>query len=93
MTTIKAMPLAALVTAINVLVASGFAIGGNHPPALVVPAGSVPTEASVDIGPVRGGPHNPAGIVCSGGDLQTCDVCVADPGYARGRPCNCWTAE
>ena len=47
MTTIKAMRLAALVTAINVLVASGFAIAAIIRPQLVVPAGSVPTEASL----------------------------------------------
>src|SRR6266568_6705752 len=47
MTTIKAMPLAALVTAINVLVASGFAIAAIIRPQLVVPAGSVPTQASL----------------------------------------------
>src|ERR1700731_1349096 len=46
-TTIKAMRLAALVTAINVLVASGFAIAAIIRPQLVVPAGSVPTEASL----------------------------------------------
>ena len=47
MTTIKAMRLASLVTAINVLVASGFAIAAIISPQLVVPAGSVPTEASL----------------------------------------------
>ena len=47
MTTIKAMPLAALVTAINVLVASGFALAAIIRPQWVVPAGSVPTEASL----------------------------------------------
>ena len=47
MTTIKAMRLASLVTAINVLVASGFAIAAIIRPQLVVPAGSVPTEASL----------------------------------------------
>ena len=47
MTTIKTVWLAALVTAINVLVASGFAIAAIISPQLVVPAGSVPTEASL----------------------------------------------
>ena len=47
LTTIKAMRLASLVTAINVLVASGFAIAAIVRPQLVVPAGSVPTEASL----------------------------------------------
>ena len=45
MTAIQAMWLAALVTAINVLVASGFAIAAIISPQLVVPASSVPTEA------------------------------------------------
>src|SRR5260370_33140247 len=46
-TKIKAMRLAAMVTAINVLVASGFAIAAIIRPQLVVPAGSVLTEASL----------------------------------------------
>ena len=47
MTAIKAMRLASLVTAINVLVASGFSIAAIFRPQAVVPAGSVPTEASL----------------------------------------------
>src|SRR5260370_33573765 len=47
MTTIKAMRLASLVTGINVLVASGFTIAAIFRPEVVVPAGSVPTEASL----------------------------------------------
>jgi hypothetical protein len=47
MTTIKAMRLASLVTAINVLVASGFAITAIIRPQYLVPAGAVPTEASL----------------------------------------------
>ena len=47
MTTIKAMRLASLVTAINVLVATGFSIAAIFRPEAVVPAGSVPTEASL----------------------------------------------
>jgi hypothetical protein len=47
MTTIKAMRLASLVTAINVLVASGFSIAAIFRPEAVVPAGSTPTEASL----------------------------------------------
>jgi hypothetical protein len=47
MTTVKAMRLASLVTAINVLVASGFSIAAIVRPQFVVPAGSVPTEASL----------------------------------------------
>ena len=47
MTTMKAMRLASLVTAINVLVASGFAIAAIVRPQYLVPAGAVPTEASL----------------------------------------------
>jgi hypothetical protein len=47
MTTIKAMRLASLVTTINVLVASGFSIAAIISPQYLVPAESVPTEASL----------------------------------------------
>src|SRR5260370_8429702 len=47
MTTTNAMRLASLVTAINVLVASGFSIAAIIRPEVVVPAESVPTEASL----------------------------------------------
>ena len=47
MTTIMAMRLTSLVTAINVLVASGFSIAAIFRPEAVVPAGSIPTEASM----------------------------------------------
>jgi hypothetical protein len=46
MTTIRAIWLASLVTAINVLVASGFSIAGLLNPQSILPAGYVPTEAS-----------------------------------------------
>jgi hypothetical protein len=47
MTTIKAIRLASAVTAINVLVASGFSIVGIIRPQYLLPAGSVPTQASL----------------------------------------------
>ena len=47
MTTTKAFQLASLVTAINVLVASGFSIAAIIRPQYLVPAESVPTEASL----------------------------------------------
>ena len=47
MTTINAMRLASLVMAINVLVASGFSIAAIIRPQYLVPAESVPTEASL----------------------------------------------
>ena len=47
MTTMKASRLASVVTAINVLVASGFSIVGIIRPQYLLPAGSVPTQASL----------------------------------------------
>jgi hypothetical protein len=47
MTTINAMRLASVVTAINVLVASGFSIVGVIHPQYLVPAEAVPTQASL----------------------------------------------
>ena len=47
MTTIKAMRLASVVTAINVLVAGGFSIVGIIHPQYLVPAESVRTQASL----------------------------------------------
>ena len=47
MTTTKAIRLASLVTAINVLVASGFSIAAIIRPQYLLPAGSVPTAASL----------------------------------------------
>jgi hypothetical protein len=47
MTPIKAIRLASLVTAINVLVASGFSIVAIIRPQYLVPAESVPTHASL----------------------------------------------
>ena len=47
MTTIKATRLASVVTAINVLVASGFSIVGIIRPQYLVPVESVPTQAAL----------------------------------------------
>ena len=47
MTTLKAMRLASLVTAINVLVATGFSIVGIVRPQYLVPVESAPTQASL----------------------------------------------
>jgi hypothetical protein len=46
-TTITAMRLASVVTAINVLVATGFSIVGVIRPQYLVPADSVPTQATL----------------------------------------------
>ena len=47
MTAIKAMWLASVFTAIDVLIASGFTIAAIFRPEVVVPPGSIPTEASL----------------------------------------------
>jgi hypothetical protein len=47
MTTIKAMRLASLVTALDVLVASGFSIAAIVSPQYLLPAEAAPTEASL----------------------------------------------
>jgi hypothetical protein len=47
MTTKKTMWLASVVTAIDVLVATGFTIAAIFRPEVVVPPGSVPTEAAL----------------------------------------------
>jgi hypothetical protein len=47
MTTIKAIRIASLVTAINVLVATSFSIAAIVRPQYLVPAGSVTTQASL----------------------------------------------
>jgi hypothetical protein len=47
MTTTNAFRLASVVTAINVLVATGFTIAAIFRPEVVVPPGSVPTEAAL----------------------------------------------
>ena len=47
MTSIKVMRLASVVTAINVLVASGFSIAAIIAPQYLVPAASGPTEVSL----------------------------------------------
>ena len=47
MTTIRAIRLASAVTAIDVLVASGFSIVGIVRPQYLLPSGTVPTQASL----------------------------------------------
>ena len=47
MTTVKAIRMASVVTAIYVLVASGFSIVGIIRPQYLVPAGYVPTKVSL----------------------------------------------
>ena len=61
MTTIKAIRLASLVTAINVLVATGFSIAAIVNPQYLVPA-AVPTEASLLLAMYAAAPRIPLAL-------------------------------
>jgi hypothetical protein len=65
MTTIKAMRLASVVTAINVLVASGFSIAAVIRPQFLVPA-AVPTEASLLLAMYAAAPRLPLALLVLG---------------------------
>ena len=65
MTTIKAFRLASLVTAINVLVASGFSIAAIIRPQYLVPA-AVPTEASLLLAMYAAAPRIPLALFALG---------------------------
>ena len=65
MTAIKAMRLASLVTAINVLVASGFSIAAIIRPQYLVPA-AVPTEASLLLAMYAAAPRIPLALFVLG---------------------------
>src|SRR5271168_4856783 len=62
MTTINAMRLASVVTAINVLVASGFSIAAIFRPEVVVPAESVRTRASLLLAMYGAAPRIPLAL-------------------------------
>jgi hypothetical protein len=66
MTTIKAIRLASVVTAINVLVASGFSIAVIIRPQYLVPAESVPTEASLLLAMYAAAPRIPLALFVLG---------------------------
>jgi hypothetical protein len=66
MTTIKAIRLASLVTAINVLIASGFSIAAILRPQVLVPAESVPSEASLLLAMYAAAPRIPLGLLTLG---------------------------
>src|SRR5439155_12594642 len=63
MTTIKAIRLASLITAINVLVASGFSIAAIIRPQYLVPAESVQTEASLLLAMYAAAPRIPLALL------------------------------
>jgi hypothetical protein len=62
-TTTKAFRLASVVTAINVLVASGFSIAAIIRPQYLVPAESVPTEASFLLAMYAAAPRIPLALL------------------------------
>ena len=66
MTTIKAIRLASLVTAINVLVASAFSIAAIIRPQYLVPAASVPTEATLLLAMYGAAPRIPLALFALG---------------------------
>jgi hypothetical protein len=66
MTTAKAMRLASLVTAINVLVASGFSIAAIIRPQYLVPAASGPTEVSLILAMYAAAPRIPLALLVLG---------------------------
>jgi hypothetical protein len=66
MTTTKAMRLASVITAIDVLVASGFSIVGIIRPQYLVPAGSVPTQASLLLAMYAAAPRIPLALFVLG---------------------------
>jgi hypothetical protein len=63
MTTIKAMRLASLVTAINVLVASGFSVAAIIRPQYLVSAASGPTEMSLILAMYAAAPRIPLALL------------------------------
>jgi len=64
-TTIKAMRLASVVTAINVLVASGFSIAAIINPQYLVPA-AVPTKAALLLAMYAAAPRIPLALLVLG---------------------------
>jgi hypothetical protein len=66
MTTIKAMRLASVVTAINVLVASGFSIAAIIRPQYLVPAESGRTQASLLLAMYAAAPRIPLALLVLG---------------------------
>jgi hypothetical protein len=66
MTTIKAMRLASVVTAIDVLIACGFSIVGIIRPEYLVPVESVPTKASLLLAMYAAAPRIPLALFALG---------------------------
>ena len=66
MTTTRASKFASLVTAINVLIASGFSIAAIFRPQYLVPAESVPTQASLLLAMYAAAPRIPLALLVLG---------------------------
>jgi hypothetical protein len=66
MTTIMAIRLASMVTAINVLVASGFSIAAIFRPQILVPAESVRTQSSLLLAMYAAAPRIPLALFVLG---------------------------
>jgi hypothetical protein len=79
MTTIKAIRLASLVTAINVLVASGFSIAAIIRLQYLAPAESVPMEASLLLAMYAASRTIPLALFALG-------VALGDSGWMTGQP-------
>ena len=85
MTTIKAMRLASVVTAINVLVASGFSIVGIIRPQYLVPVESVPTQASLILAMYAAARTIPLALFALWAIYEQASACVGAHGCARRR--------
>ena len=79
MTTTKAFRLASVVTAINVVVASGFSIVGIIRPQYLVPGESVPTQASLILAMYAAARTIPLALFALG-------FALGDSGWMTGQP-------
>ena len=93
MTKIKAFRLASLVTAINVLVASGFSIAAIIRPQYLVPAESVPTEASLLLAMYAARPRIPLALLVLGAIYKQATPALLILAAPLPLPCNCWMPE
>src|ERR1700760_491654 len=92
MTTIKAIRLASLVTAINVLGASGFSIAAIIRPQYLVPSESVPTQASLMLAMYSAARTIPLTLFTLGAIYRQATPALLI--WVRSPvPCNCWMPE
>ncbi len=90
MTTTKAMRLASLVTAINVVVASGFSIAAIIRPQYLLPANAVPTEASLIMALYAAARTIPLAVFVLAAIYKRATSALMILGVLA-KPCNCWT--